>query len=63
MKACLPELEKETTEIEKELSQRELTTLLSGPYDRGNAILSITSGAGGTEACDWAAMLERMYLR
>lgn len=61
--SLLPELEQETIEIEKELSQRELTTLLSGPYDRGNAILSIASGAGGTEACDWAAMLERMYLR
>ena len=61
--SLLPDLEKETGEIEQKLSQRELTTLLSGPYDRGNAILTITSGAGGTEACDWAAMLERMYLR
>jgi peptide chain release factor 2 len=61
--SLLAELEEETNKIEKELSQRELTTLLSGRYDRGNAILTINSGAGGTESCDWAAMLERMYLR
>jgi peptide chain release factor 2 len=58
-----PELEKETVEIEAEASKRELNTLLSGPYDKGNALLALNSGAGGTEAMDWAAMLERMYLR
>jgi peptide chain release factor 2 len=57
------ELEKETIAIEKEVASRELKTLLSGPYDKGNALLAINSGAGGTEAMDWAAMLERMYLR
>jgi len=57
------DLEKETAAIEKEVSVRELKTLLSGPYDKGNALLAINSGAGGTEAMDWAAMLERMYLR
>lgn len=57
------DLEKETAAIEKEVSSRELKTLLSGPYDKGNALLAINSGAGGTEAMDWAAMLERMYLR
>ena len=57
------ELENELASIEKEVDQRELTTLLSGPYDQGNALLAIHSGAGGTESQDWAAMLERMYLR
>ena len=38
-------------------------TLLSGEYDNNNAILSLHAGAGGTEACDWAAMLLRMYTR
>jgi peptide chain release factor 2 len=58
-----PELEKETGAIETELHKRELTTLLAGPYDPGNALLTISSGAGGTDSQDWAGMLERMYLR
>ena len=41
----------------------ELESLLSGEYDHNNAILEIHSGAGGTEACDWANMLYRMYTR
>lgn len=57
------EIEGEISQLTQELNKRELGTYLSGPYDKGNAILSITSGAGGTESCDWAAMLERMYLR
>lgn len=57
------ELEKEITSIEKDLEQKELSTLLSGPYDRGNALLSIHAGAGGTDSQDWAEILERMYLR
>lgn len=40
-----------------------LKTMLSGEYDRDNATLSLNSGAGGTESCDWAAMLYRMYTR
>lgn len=58
-----PELEAELSTIENEVSKRELNALLSGPYDRGNALLTISAGSGGTEAMDWAAMLERMYLR
>jgi peptide chain release factor 2 len=57
------ELEENLTTIEHELDQRELSTLLSGKFDRGNALLSIHAGAGGTDSQDWAEMLERMYLR
>jgi peptide chain release factor 2 len=54
-----PDLETEVVQIEKETDRRELSILLSGPYDKGNAILAIHSGAGGTDSQDWAAMLER----
>ena len=56
-------LEEELNEIEPNLENLELSILLSGPYDKSNCILELHSGAGGTEACDWALMLERMYLR
>ncbi len=49
--------------IERDYDKVELETLLSGPHDPNNAILEINAGAGGTEACDWAEMLLRMYLR
>ena len=58
-----PELEPEANQIEAELSRRELEVLLGGKYDHGSALLSINAGAGGTDSQDWAAMLERMYLR
>lgn len=61
--SLLAEIEQEAAAIQQELDQRELSTLLSGPYDRGNALLTINAGAGGTDSQDWAAMLERMYLR
>ncbi|MAT44617.1 MAG: peptide chain release factor 2 [Anaerolineaceae bacterium] len=57
------ELEDEIDYITRELDQKELSTYLSGRYDRGNALLSIHAGAGGTDSQDWAEMLERMYLR
>ncbi|MFS8855287.1 peptide chain release factor 2 [Synechococcus sp. H55.7] len=49
--------------VERELGQWELRQLLSGPYDKNGAILTITAGAGGTDAQDWAAMLLKMYTR
>ncbi len=58
-----PDLEDEIQRLENEIDKSELNTLLSGRYDKGDALLAIHAGAGGTEAQDWAAMLERMYLR
>ena len=49
--------------LEKKINDLELQTYLSGKYDSKYALLSIHSGQGGTEAMDWAAMLQRMYLR
>ena len=57
------ELEQETETLEKEIGQREFDAMLSGKFDRGNALLAIHAGAGGTDSQDWAEMLERMYLR
>ena len=57
------DLEPEIDAIEKELEKRELNTLLSGKFDKGNALLAIHAGAGGTDSQDWAAILQRMYLR
>lgn len=57
------ELEPEIKQIEKLVNQKELNTMLSGPYDRGNALLTINAGAGGTDSQDWSSMLLRMYLR
>jgi peptide chain release factor 2 len=58
-----PEMESEVSQLEAEIKTRELSTLLSGSYDQGNALLTINSGMGGADSNDWAAMLERMYLR
>lgn len=54
---------REIEEFEKNLKEKELVIFLSGKYDKGNAILSIASGAGGQDAQDWATMLLRMYER
>jgi len=57
------ELERDLSNFFKELEALELKVFLSGPHDRSNCILSINAGAGGTESCDWANMLMRMYDR
>ena len=59
----IKDLEESLKEISSNLSKLEILLLLNGPYDKYNCILEIHSGAGGTEACDWANMLYRMYLR
>ena len=53
----------ETERIKKNLENLELQVLLNGEFDKKDAVLEIHSGAGGTEACDWANMLYRMYMR
>jgi peptide chain release factor 2 len=57
------DLELETNALETDLQKRAFTTMLSGRYDDDDALLAIHAGAGGTDSQDWAAMLERMYLR
>lgn len=58
-----PELETETAALEAEIEKLSFTAMLSGKYDHDSAILAIHAGAGGTDSQDWAAMLQRMYLR
>ena len=57
------ELTTSVEKINKETEELNLLLLLNGPYDKNNCILEIHPGAGGTESCDWASMLYRMYLR
>lgn len=61
--SVIDEVLSEKEEIVKEIEQRKIETLLSGEYDKNNAIVSFHPGAGGTEAQDWALMLYRMYTR
>jgi len=58
-----PELSNEADQLESELDQAEFRLMLSGPHDRGNAILALHAGAGGTDSQDWTSMLLRMFLR
>ena len=61
--SLLPEIDSEITTFEEHLEELRIETLLSGEYDRSNAILTLHAGAGGTESCDWCQMLMRMYTR
>jgi peptide chain release factor 2 len=61
--STLGEIKNEKQKLEKEIESLRIETLLSGEYDKNDAIITIHSGAGGTEACDWANMLLRMYTR
>ncbi len=56
-------VEQEISSLNKDIDNMELITLLSNPYDKNDCVLEVHSGAGGTEACDWASMIYRMYLR
>ena len=59
--SMLEEIDTGIKNLEEEINELYLETLLSGEYDNNNAYVKIHSGAGGTEACDWAGMLQRMY--
>ncbi len=61
--SILPEIEEELAAFEEAYETLRIQTLLSGEYDKYHAIVTLHAGAGGTESCDWAAMLYRMYSR
>lgn len=61
--AIIPDIEEELASFKETFENIRISTLLSGEYDRNNAILKLNAGAGGTESCDWCSMLYRMYTR
>ncbi|MBU0494266.1 MAG: peptide chain release factor 2 [Chloroflexi bacterium] len=61
--SLVPDIQTETLALGRELDKLEFRLLLSGPYDKRNAIMGFHAGAGGTDAQDWAEMIQRMYLR
>ena len=61
--SVVQEVAEELKDFKKEFDKVKISTLLSGEYDKYNAILKINAGAGGTESCDWASMLYRMFTR
>ena len=61
--SLIPEVKAEFEKLSQAVTSLKLETLLKGPYDQSNAVLSLHAGAGGTEAQDWVSMLYRMYTR
>lgn len=61
--SLIPEIREELDHFIATLDELRIGTLLSGEYDKNNAILKLSAGAGGTESCDWCGMLYRMYTR
>jgi peptide chain release factor 2 len=61
--ATLEEIGKETTRLEKDIAAMEFRRMFSNPLDPNNCFIDVQAGSGGTEAQDWAAMLQRMYLK
>lgn len=61
--SLIPEIQELLDEFESTFESIRMKTLLSGEYDKDNAIVTLHAGAGGTEACDWVSMLYRMYTR
>ncbi|MCP1108709.1 peptide chain release factor 2 [Ohessyouella blattaphilus] len=61
--SLIPEIKEEASRFEKRFEEVRTATLLAGEYDSLDAIMTIHAGAGGTESCDWAEMLYRMYSR
>ncbi len=59
----LDQIQSEIAELTTAIDKLEIQSILSGKFDQNNVILSINAGAGGTESCDWASMLLRMYQR
>ncbi len=61
--SLIPEIEEIINSFEEKFDNIRIRTLLSGEYDKDNAIVTLHAGAGGTESCDWVSMLYRMYTR
>ena len=61
--SLVEEIAEELKAFEETFEEMRIQTLLSGEYDKDNAIVTLHAGAGGTESCDWASMLYRMYSR
>ncbi len=62
-RSLIPEVLEELAALQADVDDMRISTLLSGEYDKENAIVTLHAGAGGTESCDWCGMLYRMYTR